>query len=261
MKQPETGEKNINLFCFPHAGGSATFFRTFLDYKSVGMTIVPIQLPGRGIRAGENCILNFAFLTELLVTEIRRYASSPFALFGHSMGAVLSFSIAERLCCEGINARALFLSASCPPQSLQAERAVFQLGEDEFIRHLKQQNGLPREVEEDKELLTFFLSIIRSDYRLISSYTDDGGRIIKSPIIAFRGSEDFTVTIEEMEGWRQRTYDDFKIITIQGGHFFCYENASQIITVISSCLKDIRATNHVLLEQPYFSCDSPGRIE
>src|SRR5262245_7283037 len=87
----------FRLFCFPYAGGSAQVFR----YGGIGMSgsveVLPIQLPGHGDRLMEKPHASITELVEAVSQALMPYLDMPFALFGHSLGAIICYEIARYL--------------------------------------------------------------------------------------------------------------------------------------------------------------------
>ncbi len=57
------------------------------------IVVKPIELPGRGNRLNEMPQQNYMRLTEMLCEEIAFESPERYALFGHSMGALLAYGI------------------------------------------------------------------------------------------------------------------------------------------------------------------------
>src|ERR1700691_3000691 len=90
-------EPGVTLFCIPHAGGGASAFRTWQQALAPSVTVKVLQLRGRESRLREPPLLQ---LEEVLVDLYRAVApetARPFALFGHSMGALLAFELSHML--------------------------------------------------------------------------------------------------------------------------------------------------------------------
>ena len=79
------------VFCFHHAGGSASVYRKW-TLKKEKINFVCVELPGKGTRRKERFIENFEELVGPLVESIINVADDRNILFfGHSMGAAMAF--------------------------------------------------------------------------------------------------------------------------------------------------------------------------
>ncbi len=87
----------ISLICFPYAGGSASVYHSWSRQIGDGVDLYAIQLPGRGDRIGEAPIGVLDELLPQLGAAAMQLLTKPFALFGHSLGALLAFELSRWL--------------------------------------------------------------------------------------------------------------------------------------------------------------------
>ena len=87
----------LRLFCFPYAGGGASIYHPWSKRLSGDVEICPLYLPGRENRLREPCFKRLSSLVEELTDALTHFMDVPFAFFGHSMGALISFEVARRL--------------------------------------------------------------------------------------------------------------------------------------------------------------------
>lgn len=84
----------LNLFCFPPAGQGAWVYHHWQTHLPTFIQIVPVELPGRGSRINEPSEDSLPKLVSAIVSELGPlFAQKPFALFGHSMGALLAYEV------------------------------------------------------------------------------------------------------------------------------------------------------------------------
>ncbi|NEP01487.1 MAG: hypothetical protein F6K58_23085, partial [Symploca sp. SIO2E9] len=116
IKCPQSNPKaNLRLFCLPYAGGGSSIFRLWHRELTSNIELCPIELPGRENRIREKPISNLEVLTEKLVEIFLPHADKPFALFGHSMGALIAYELARKLQQKNINPVYLFVSGRQAP--------------------------------------------------------------------------------------------------------------------------------------------------
>ncbi|NTX54583.1 thioesterase II family protein, partial [Myxococcus sp. CA039A] len=87
----------VRVFCLPHAGGSASLFRTWQAELGQDIEVCPVQLPGRENRLREPPLRELPRVVDFLVDVVARHGDKPFALFGHSMGALLAYELTRAL--------------------------------------------------------------------------------------------------------------------------------------------------------------------
>ncbi|WP_250279849.1 thioesterase domain-containing protein [Frankia sp. Cppng1_Ct_nod] len=89
------------LVCFPHAGGSASFFRWIFQMLPTTTEVLGVQYPGRQDRRSEPLIPTISGLADQVHEVLGSRLDRPTAFFGHSMGAVVAFEVARRLTASG----------------------------------------------------------------------------------------------------------------------------------------------------------------
>ncbi len=72
-------QARLRLFCFPHAGGGASFFRPWIGMLPPDIEVCPVQLPGRENRLKERPFNQFSPLISELAQALRPYLDRPFA--------------------------------------------------------------------------------------------------------------------------------------------------------------------------------------
>ena len=87
----------FRLFCFPYAGGGASFFRTWRERLGPDIEVCAIQLPGREDRLAETHFVRLSTLIYELAEVLYPYLDFPFAFFGHSLGSLISFELTRWL--------------------------------------------------------------------------------------------------------------------------------------------------------------------
>ncbi|MEV0623702.1 alpha/beta fold hydrolase [Nonomuraea sp. NPDC050404] len=208
------------LVCFPHAGGSASFFRPTSVRFSPGADVVAIQYPGRQDRLREPCITDIGTLADRVVDELIALSEKPTVFFGHSMGAVLGFEVAARLERKGVNAPHTLIASGRRGPSTRREESVHRRDDDGIIAELKLLNGTDAGLLGDEEILRMALPALRGDYRAIETYRGDPERVLRGAITVLTGDADPKTTVEEAEVWRRHTEGGFRIKVFSGGHFF-----------------------------------------
>ena len=79
---------SAQLFCFHHAGGHSGYFKNWKKFLPASIEVIPIGLPGRHDRFREALITEFPAALEAMISMVVPLVSAPFALIGHSMGAL-----------------------------------------------------------------------------------------------------------------------------------------------------------------------------
>lgn len=229
----------VRLFCFPYAGGGASIYHTWQRRLQRSVEVRPVQLPGREGRLAEKPFHRLPALVEALSGLLSGYLDKPFALFGHSMGAMVSFELARRLRREyGVQPSCLFVSARSAPQlPPRPTEETYALPEQEFIEELRRLNGTPQAVFEHAELLRMILPLLRADFELSQTYRYEEGPPLDCPIVAFGGLQDQT-TREDLSGWSEQTTGPFALRMLLGDHFFLHTSQDLLLQSIARDLAE-----------------------
>ncbi|MFI8931229.1 thioesterase II family protein [Streptomyces sp. NPDC053474] len=229
------------LVCFPHAGGTASFFTPWAPLLPQHVELVALQYPGRQDRLGERPIATMADLAnavaEVLRTGIR--ADRELILFGHSMGAALAWETALRLeAGTGPAPRRLFVSGHEGP-SRKRRGTVHLLPEEQFVGKMKELGGTDPRLLDEPELREMVLPAVRADYRLIETYRPDLGARLRCPIGVFTGDQDSEVTTRDAEAWREASLGgDFFTRVFPGDHFYLADHAARIVAEMFGARSD-----------------------
>ncbi|MDR6224174.1 thioesterase II family protein [Desmospora profundinema] len=222
----------LRLYCFPYAGGGASVFREWFSHVPAAVEVCPIQLPGRETRIGELPLQSVSAIVEQLNRELDPGDDVPYAFFGHSLGAVLAYEWTRLLEQQGRPPVRLFVSARSAPHLPQSSEPVHALPEERFVARLRQLNGTPAPILENRELIEFFMPILRADFAVSETYQHRAGRPLTTPISAMGGREDQEVSLEDLEAWSGHTDAHFSLRLFPGDHFYLHDQRELLIRFI-----------------------------
>ena len=169
----------------------------------------------------ETPFLELPALIDALAQALLPLLDKPFALFGHSLGALVSFELGRYLRTGyGIRPIRLFVSAAPAPQIPHRGLPVHNMPQTEFLAELRRLNGTPVELVNHKEIMDVVLPSLRADFALYESYRYSYEPPLDCPISAYGGLEDQHVKRRDLEGWRDQTGSSFSIRMFPGDHFF-----------------------------------------
>jgi medium-chain acyl-[acyl-carrier-protein] hydrolase len=233
-------QAELRLFCLPYAGGSSQTYRGWASHLSQKIELCPIELPGRGARFSEATITNFPTLVQEIALGIHRYLDKPFAFFGHSMGALLSFELTQLLLQQGYPSPVhLFVSGHRAPHFKSDKTKIHNLPDTEFTEEIRRLGGTPEAVLANVELRNLVFPVLRSDFAAIETYTYQPGRSLSCPITAFGGLQDQGVGVTDLEAWRKYTTGKFRLHMLNGNHFFLHQVQPLILQVVNQQLSDV----------------------
>jgi len=233
-------DARLRLFSLPFAGGGASVYRGWGAELSPSVEVCPVQLPGREDRYRETAFASLVGLSRALSREIAPYLDRPFAIFGHSMGALLGFELARSLRHAGAPAPLALLIAAYPAPHVSLSRApIYQLPDREFIEEMRRLQGTPTAVLENRELMDFVLPILRADFEACDTYLCAPEPPLDCPFFVFGGTEDHEVGEPELERWREQTTAAFRLQMYPGTHFFVHTQRDRVLAGIGAHLATV----------------------
>jgi surfactin synthase thioesterase subunit len=230
------------LYCFPHAGGAAGEFARW-SARMPRLRVAAFQLPGRAHQLGEQGFTAMAPLVEAIVTDVA--FDPPFALFGHSLGALIAFEAARALWARGVEPRHLFVSSCTPPQLPSGRRAPLHLLDDAALHAMIERRfgPLPAAVRADDHLLGSALACYRADFTVLETYKYVPGPPLDCPITALVGDRE-RHGAERMTGWQAHTTSVFNLHERPGGHFHIRDDLDGLCCLLAGTVnRDPHATD------------------
>jgi surfactin synthase thioesterase subunit len=227
----------MRLFCLPYSGGSAMFYARWRRLLPSWIDVQPLEWPGRGARMDEPLATNPRQLAEQLAAELlHARLDVPYALFGHSLGALVSFELAHSLLDHGAPAPlVLFASGTEAPTVRDGIRWRLPLSDDALLKELRSLQGTPDEALENPEIMRTALPVLRADFLMCGAYAYRQRRPLPFPIHVFGGEDDDT-SRESLEAWKRETSAEFGIDMLPGHHFFIHNRQAEILALVGSVL-------------------------
>jgi surfactin synthase thioesterase subunit len=226
------------VFCFAHAGGGASAYRPWATDIAPDVEVCGVQLPGRESRWREPRFRSVSEVVPAIVRGLEPWLDRPFAMFGHSLGALLAFETAHALQEAGRRAPAhLFASAHRAPHRANPHPPMRHLADQAFIDEMcRRYGGVPKAVLESPELLALMLPCLRDDFTMFETYVHQGRAPLGCPITALGGDDDRFVTREELAGWSDHTAGAFAIQQMPGDHFYLQDRRADLARLVTMAL-------------------------
>lgn len=235
----------LRLFCFPHAGAGASLFYDWPRHLPPQVEIYPVQLPGRENRYFEPAFTRLLPLARELALQLLPYLNKPFALFGHSMGALIGFEVVRQLRRQNnLLPVCLFVSGSRAPQMPARLPLLHLLPDSVLVEELRRLGGTPEPVLQNAELMRLMLPLLRSDLAVYETYEFLYEEPLGCPIYAFGGSQDPVVGRYELAAWRDQTHSRFGLRMLPGDHFFSRSALTCLLHALRQDLTQLLGTTH-----------------
>lgn len=221
---------SVRLFCFPHAGGAASTFRTWPASFPPHIEVLPVQYPGREERLGEELQPSMDALVGELVGDVVAAADRPFAFFGHSMGAAIAYELTLALRARGLPQPSHLFASALPAPPLAGTGGVHLRDDDGICAEVAKLGGTA-EALDHPELRELFVPVLRNDYRLIETYRASQAEALDCPVTMLRGTDDAAVSDQEALAW-QHTTRSFELLEFEGDHFYLVPQRDAVIDVL-----------------------------
>lgn len=236
--------KKIRLFCLPYAGGSSLVFSKWKNGLHPSIQLRPVELAGRGRRMSEAYYNN---MDEAVADALRiikfELADVPYAIYGHSLGAMTAYQLAQVLREKQYPqpVHIFFSGRGAPHIRRNGKKPTHTLPPDEFKQKVMELGGTPKEFFEHPELQDILLPLLRADFRVSWSYNHpEEIQPLDYDITVMTGTEE-DLQPEHVDEWSKHTRRKCTRHVFDGGHFFLNDPDQQnkILDIINDTLVDL----------------------
>jgi len=199
------------------------------------------DLPGRGARMNAPLCYCMHDVVEDIYEQIKNFEiRRGYILFGHSMGAIVSFELAKRILREtGYPAKHIFFSGSNPPNVPSKHLEIYNAEDRIFIEEIRKMGGTNEDFFENKELMQIFLPIIRADYQILETYQPNECPLdIKCDLTVMYGTEDNTIDLQNIGCYSRLTSKSINVRTFTGNHFYINQHKNTVIEMINKAAEE-----------------------
>ncbi|MFH9575307.1 thioesterase II family protein [Streptomyces sp. NPDC017230] len=221
----------LRLFVMHHAGGSHLLYRTWPAALPDTWDVRLLDAPGHGLLLDQPRIPDAGRLADHLLRGIEPDLDRPYALFGHSMGALVAYEMTRRIVDRGLPPPVwLGVSARTAPDPAPPVETYREPSDAELRTRLGLLGGTPDAIFADPELWALFDPVIRDDLRLVDTWRPvPGAAPLPVALSAFAGREDRCALPSRMTGWAEHTERFLGLRTFDGGHFHFQDDPGPLL--------------------------------
>ncbi len=237
---PQPANPRLNLIAVPYAGGNSQALRGWQSAATADCSFLVAELPGRGTLVQAPRFADAEAAAADLARAIAQCGRIPFALIGHSMGALLCYLVAREFQRgHHFGPAHLFLSGFRAPHLPDVRPRTAKLSDEDFVLELTRLGGTPPEVIGEQELMDYLLPILRSDFELVENFEYQTAAPLPYPITVFSGSTDQEAGPDQMRSWSEHTCRKFRMEIVEGGHFFIQDPSNPMFCQVRKTLTEL----------------------
>lgn len=243
----------LRLICFPYAGGGPAVYHHWSAALPSSIEVRTICLPGRGPRAGEPNIVSIAEAADKIVPELLPLLDRPFALFGHCMGAILMYEVAQRLEAKHGKIAARLFASGCMAPHLYNSPVVHEQENAAFLDVLRLISfSGTRALIEDEELRRSMFPLLRGDFRAVAEYGSAFSirPALNAPITGLAAENDLFAAPKAMLAWGRYTTRDYELFQLPGDHYFVEWDRERVLQIVLSQLEPTAMPTAVAVSIP-----------
>lgn len=227
------------VVCFPHAGGSASYYPWLRAAVPPEGELVCLQYPGRQERRREAAIEQFPAMVGAIAAVVGGEPEVPLVFYGHSLGSLIAFETALALQKAGRPVHGLIVSGRRAP-SVRPPNGM-EMAEDDknLVAAMRELGGIDPALLRDPEVLELILPALRADFRLANSYVPEPAATLLCPVTVLNGHTDPQASAADAGAWRGHTTGGFVFHQVEGGHFFTGDDRWAVIGLIRNTLEEL----------------------
>jgi surfactin synthase thioesterase subunit len=240
-------EPALSLYLIHHAGGSHIAFRPWLRFFPEDWEIRLVVAPGRPKAARHPAVRDLTVVSDALAAHLAERDDGPYALFGHSMGALVAFAAALELQDRGAR-QPEWLGISGHPGPFNAitrsKPPLHGLPPDELRAALIALDGLPPRILRDRSLWERVQPMVRADLEAAETWRPRRRpAVVDRPLSAFCGESDQVADAADVIRWGEHTTRFHGVRAFPGGHFYFRHDPGAVVARIVADVRAVLSAN------------------
>ncbi len=228
--------ENVTVVFFPYAGGSSFCYQQALYGFGEKNSIHTIDYAGHGKRFKAPLNVNLEELVEDVLNQLERVSKKNLVLFGHSMGALVSAYVAERLNEKMPGCiKKLILSSCATPSRIRTKMNKCST-DSELFDYLLNERRIPNETLFSKYGIDPYWKVVKNDFKIMREFDNRPLSLPECPLYCIYADEDKDVGLEDVEEWKNYARAEMKLYKVNGDHFYFEKNPNVLKELLQSII-------------------------
>jgi surfactin synthase thioesterase subunit len=227
------------VLAFPFAGGNKYAYQPYEAHLPKDLEWLTFEGPGKAERFREARLDDMQHVLDDYWRQIGGYLREPYALYGHSFGAMAAFLLARRIRAEGLKPPVhLFLSGRVPPSWSDEGDKLWKMDKTRFWEGIKAYGGSPDALLQHPDLMALYEPMIRSDLKALDSWDHAAHpeAPLDVPATVLLGTRE-KITMESAPAWQQEFRPEIRIRQFEGRHFWILDHTAEVVALIAETLR------------------------
>ncbi len=237
--QLKKGKGDQQLILFPYLGGHADSFSVLANSIREEIEIWSSNLPGHGRCTQGELLEDINSVVNLYVKKIQKICKPNCIYFGHSMGGIIAYFLAQHILSAEDNLvkpAAIILSACRTPAEFNRLN-VPKLADGDLLAKLINYGGMSDEILKERSLLDYLMPIFRADFKILESSSLCSVSPLNIPVYFLWGENDKIVPIESVIKWSKYFSSEINLFPIRNvAHMFTQNQLKEVTHLIENII-------------------------
>lgn len=223
---PEAPE--LTVLFLHHAGGSAAGWAPFAEHLPSRWRLLGLDLPARVTAPARTACRSTAEAVERLLPAVAGELSVPYAVFGHSMGALVAYELVRALERRGSTPVWLGVSGMPAPRLVGGGERRDRWEPERLVQFMRELGGIPESAFRLPALVDRMVRTLRGDLAIVDGYRYTDGPPLRTAVSVFSGDADPVADAELVRPWAEQARSEVAFHTWPGGHFYLFDRIAEV---------------------------------
>jgi medium-chain acyl-[acyl-carrier-protein] hydrolase len=168
-----------------------------------------------------------------LMQQVELGSAEPWALFGHSMGALLGHAFIHKRQSLGLSLPVSFFASGAASPVARVRQRISLLPGELFWEKIASYGLIPEAIFKDQGFRDYFEVLLRNDFAAVEGYIPAPG-LFNIPLHVLYGQDDMSAP--QAESWRDVGCGEVQSYPFSGGHFFLFDHLDEVCQIIQGVI-------------------------